>query len=253
MTVKRSFSLRRIALKQLAGVALAGVAAHVAAQPASRLAQAADAERRPGASQDASAPAGPTAQRPRLPASDSVKQLRAFLAANNSASGRFVQTLSRSGGQVLESTSGRFVFARPGRFRWVVDKPFEQVLVADGKQLWFYDKDLEQVTIRSLDNALASTPAAILFGSESIDKGFEVADLGLLDGVSWVDAEPRSTDQGFDRIAIGMRGGMPVAMEVRDAFGRISQFQFSELDTHPKIAADTFSFVPPAGADVIKQ
>ena len=34
--------------------------------------------------------------------------------------------------QRAASSSGRFVFQRPGKFRWTYDKPYEQVIVADG-------------------------------------------------------------------------------------------------------------------------
>ena len=40
--------------------------------------------------------------------------------------------------------------ARPGRFRWDYEQPYQRVVVANGKQLWLYEADLEQVTVRSL-------------------------------------------------------------------------------------------------------
>ncbi len=40
------------------------------------------------------------------------------------------------------------MFARPGKFIWTYQKPYEQVLQADGDQLYIYDKDLNQVTVK---------------------------------------------------------------------------------------------------------
>jgi hypothetical protein len=42
----------------------------------------------------------------------------------------------------------QFEFQRPGKFRFNYTKPFEQLIVADGKTLWLYDADLNQVTQR---------------------------------------------------------------------------------------------------------
>ena len=182
-----------------------------------------------------------------------LEQLREFLEQTRSARGAFTQKVLRASGQTLESTSGQFAFTRPGKFRWDVQRPFEQLMVADGEQLWFYDKDLNQVTIRKLGDALGSTPAAILFGSSELDKGFTLKALDERDGVAWVEALPKSTEQGFDRIAIGLRDGLPVAMEVRDAFGRTSMFAFSGIERNAQIEPQSFSFTPPQDADIVRQ
>ncbi|NLD68170.1 MAG: outer membrane lipoprotein chaperone LolA [Limnobacter sp.] len=186
-------------------------------------------------------------------AADGLAQLQAFLTDTQSARGEFTQRVLRAGGQTLESTSGEFAFQRPGKFRWDVQRPFEQLMVADGKQLWFYDKDLNQVTIRELGDALGSTPAAILFGSAELERGFELKDLGEQDGIAWVEALPKSADQGFDRIAIGFRDGLPAAMEVNDAFGRVSVFGFTGIERNARIPPDDFRFTPPPGVDTVRQ
>ena len=192
-----------------------------------------------------------------LPAANALagglEQLQQFLEQTRSARGAFTQKVLRASGQTVESTSGEFAFARPGKFRWDVQRPFEQLMVADGEQLWFYDKDLNQVTIRKLGDALGSTPAAILFGSSDLARSFTLKALDERDGLEWIEALPKSTDQGFDRIAIGLRGGLPIAMEVRDAFGRTSVFAFSDIEPNPQLDPRSFSFTPPAGADIVRQ
>lgn len=182
-----------------------------------------------------------------------LDQLRGFLTDTRSARGEFTQKVLRANGQTLESTQGAFAFARPGKFRWEVRKPFEQLMVADGERLWFHDKDLNQVTIQKLGAAVASTPAALLFGSSELEKAFTLSEQGERDGLEWVEALPKQTDQGFDRIVIGLRDGLPAVMEVRDAFGRTSVFAFDAIQRNPELAASLFRFAPPAGADVIEQ
>lgn len=186
-------------------------------------------------------------------AQGAIEQLRRFVADTRSARGEFTQRTLKGAGQTAQTASGRFAFSRPGRFRWEVLKPFEQLMVADGERVHFYDRDLEQVTVRKLANSLGSSPAAILFGSNDLEKDFALSDAGPFDGLDWLDAKPRSSDAGFDHIRIGFRSGLPAAMEVRDAFGRTTVFSFTGIERNAQVAAETFRFVPPKGADVIEE
>ena len=67
-------------------------------------------------------------------------------------------------------------------------------VVADGEQLFIFDKDLNQVTIKKLGNALGSSPAAILFGSNDLEKNFTVTEGGMRDGLEWLQAKPKDKD-----------------------------------------------------------
>ncbi|HET9023096.1 MAG TPA: outer membrane lipoprotein chaperone LolA [Burkholderiaceae bacterium] len=183
----------------------------------------------------------------------SLDQLRAFLTQTTSARGEFVQRVAARSSSAQPVSSGRFVFQRPGRFRWTYDKPYEQVIVADGTRLVLYDKDLNQVTIRRLGAALPSSPASILFGSNEFEKEFEVTDAGMRDGLEWVQAKPRAKDSTFERIEIGFRDGLPQAMRLADNFGQVTQLVFSKVERNPKLDPEPFKFTPPKGADVLTE
>lgn len=185
--------------------------------------------------------------------SSAYAEFQAFLKNTRSARGSFRQQVLHASGRVLETTEGSFAFARPGKFRWDVQKPYEQLLVADGEQLYFFDRDLNQVTIRKLGDAIASTPAAILFGNESIERDFLFTEAGLHEGLLWLEASPRTREAGVERIVIGMRAGLPEAMDVVDSFGRTSRFTFRMLERNSSIDATLFGFRIPPGADVIRQ
>jgi len=183
----------------------------------------------------------------------SIDQLRAFLTQTSSARGEFVQRVSARSGSAQPVASGRFAFQRPGKFRWIYEKPYEQVIVADGERLVLYDKDLNQVTIRKLGAALPSSPASILFGSNEFEKEFEVTDAGARDGLEWVRAKPRAKESTFELIEIGFRDGLPQAMRLADNFGQVTQLIFSKLERNPKLGTETFGFTPPKGADVLTE
>src|SRR5690606_13689128 len=132
-------------------------------------------------------------------------QLRDFVAKVHSASGSFAQsTLAQNKAQVPQT--GHFAFKRPGKFRWEVQRPYEQLIVADGKRVLQYDPDLAQLTERGIDQSIGASPAAILFGSGSLDTSFELTPLPDDQGMQWLRAVPREADAGFRHMDIGFAG-----------------------------------------------
>jgi len=184
-----------------------------------------------------------------------LDQFKSFVASTKSAKGEFTQQqLGKSkSGKAAAASSGTFVFARPGKFIWTYQKPYEQILQADGDQLYIYDKDLNQVTTRKLGNALGSSPAAILFGSNNLEQNFTLSEAGERDGMEWLTATPKTKDTSFEQISIGLKGGVPLAMELKDTFGQTSRLTFTNFQRNPQLGAQQFTFVTPQGADVVKQ
>jgi outer membrane lipoprotein carrier protein len=181
-----------------------------------------------------------------------IEQLRGFVSDTRSASGAFTQQVVRTSGRPGETSSGNFAFTRPGKFRWAVQRPYEQLIVADGERLHFYDADLRQVTVRRMGDALAATPAALLFGTADLDASFVFSEMGERDGLAWLEAVPKSKESGFDRIQLGLRGGAPMAMEVRDAFNQVTRFTFRDVERNRPLDQNLFRFTPPPGVDVIR-
>ena len=178
-----------------------------------------------------------------------------FLAFNSStktATARFDQQVLDRSGKVVERAAGTFAFARPGKFRWTYEKPNKQLLVGDGHKLWIYDPDLAQVTVKRIDQAISSTPAALLAGKDDITKLFTLRDAGSADGLNWVEALPKAQDTGFERVRLGLNGRTLAAMELFDQLGGRTMLRFSDLKANASVAADTFTFTPPAGADVLE-
>lgn len=181
-----------------------------------------------------------------------LEQFKAFVASTKAAKGEFSQRqIKKSDGSMSTPASGNFVFARPGKFIWTYLKPYEQVLQADGEQLYIFDKDLNQVTVKKLGDALGSSPAAILFGSNDLEKNFSLAEAGTHDGLEWMSATPKAKESTFEKISIGLRNGVPEAMELHDSFGQSSLLSFKNFQKNPPLGASFFKFSVPKGADVL--
>jgi outer membrane lipoprotein carrier protein len=184
-----------------------------------------------------------------------LDQFKSFVATTKAAKGEFTQQQQRKSqaGKISPVSSGSFVFARPGKFIWNYTKPYDQLLQADGDQLYIYDKDLNQVTVKKLGNALGSSPAAILFGSNDLEKNFTLSEAGTRDGLEWLNAVPKAKDTTFEQISIGLKNGTPEAMELKDTFGQTSVLKFTSFQRNPSLGAQQFKFEIPKGAEVNKQ
>src|SRR5690606_32633675 len=90
-------------------------------------------------------------------AADATAQLRHFIDTVQSATGEFTQeSMDKAAGKKAPQ-NGAFSFKRPARFKWHVLKPYEQLIVSDGKVVYQYDPDLQQVTERSVDKSIGAS------------------------------------------------------------------------------------------------
>jgi len=183
---------------------------------------------------------------------DTIAKLKAFIASTHSGQANFTQDVLDKDGKKIQAASGTMQFVRPGKFRWVYQKPYEQLIVGDGEKFWLYDTDLNQVTVKKLDAALGSSPAALLSGSNEIERSFSLKDSGEKDGLDWLEAKPKSQDTSFSSIRMGFNAQSELAvMELHDAFGHKTVLRFTGMQRNPQLAPQLFKFVPPKGADVL--
>ncbi len=193
-----------------------------------------------------------------------IEQLKQFVKTVRAAQGEFVQQQMRSPKpnepqdkpKMIRQTSGQFVFQRPGRFVWDTQKPYEQKLIMDGKQLLMWDKDLNQLTIRLANQALAASPAAILFGDVALDQQFDLEEAGTKTNLQWVNLKPKAKsgqgDLPYTQIAIGMSSGLPKALELTDGFGSMVLVIFNSMQINPNVDPSRFQFKPPQGAEIVR-
>ncbi|MEP6942474.1 MAG: outer membrane lipoprotein chaperone LolA [Betaproteobacteria bacterium] len=181
----------------------------------------------------------------------SLAQLRAFVRETQTLRASFTQTVFDAQGRQTAQASGEFSIARPGQFRWNVDKPYKQLLVGDGDRVWIYDPDLNQVISRKSDKALGSTPAALLSGRDEVEAAFDWREQPAKDGLDWLSATPKDKDAAFRELRLGFDSAGLSALEVFDNFSQHTVIRFSKLERNPKLDPGLFRFKPPAGADVV--
>jgi outer membrane lipoprotein carrier protein len=182
----------------------------------------------------------------------SIEKLRAFAAQTQSARADFSQRMLGKDGKLEQTSTGKLVFSRPGKFRWEYRKPYEQLIIGDGEKLWVYDKDLNQVTVKKMRGALGSSPAELLAGSNEIEDHYNLNAMGVKGGLDWLDAYPTDGDSMFEKVRLGFKGNGLDTMELHDRLGQVTVIRFTKVQRNPKLDATAFRFTPPEGADVLQ-
>ncbi len=183
--------------------------------------------------------------------SASLERFSEFINQTLTARGEFEQKIFDHNRKLLQESRGVLAFSRPGKFRWTYVKPYAQLIVGDGSKIWIYDEDLKQVTVKKLDQALGSTPAALLAGNNQAMRAFNLSDQGTKGGLEWLEALPRDKEGSFERIRMGFGASGLEIMELLDSFGQTTVLRFVSLQRNPKLDPGLFRFSPPKGADVI--
>lgn len=177
--------------------------------------------------------------------------LHAFLEDVKTLSARFEQTLVDADDNLVEESSGTLEIARPGRFRWTYEEPYEQLLVADGRNVWSYDVDLEQVTVKPQAEVLGNTPAILLGGGGNVLDDFDIVETFEDRGTTWVRLQPKRDDGGFRTVDLGFDGDVLQRMIFRDTLGQSTLIALHDVTVNAPLDAARFRFEPPAGTDVV--
>lgn len=188
---------------------------------------------------------------PVLAHAGAIDQLRAFLDNTRSYKADFEQSVQSRNARTPQLSTGTLAILRPGKLRWEIRQPYPQLVVSDGEKVWIHDPELQQVTVRQAGQAISGSPAALLAGSNELEKNFGLSEIGEAEGLSWVEAIPKSAESGFERVRIGMAGREMKVMVLHDNFGQTTHIRLLRGERNPPLAAALFRFTPPPGSDVI--
>lgn len=182
------------------------------------------------------------------PLAAAADPLERFYSDTRTLAGRFTQTVRDANGTVTEESRGTFAIERPGRFRWDYETPYEQTIVADGRELWVYEPDLDQATVRPIDDQTADAPGLLLSGARFPRELFEVS--AGADG--WLTLTPRRKDSSLGAVRLRLAGDSVRTLELADGLGQTTRIEFEDTQRNGPLPAGRFRFSPPAGIDVIR-
>lgn len=165
----------------------------------------------------------------------------------------FEQLILDGSGERLQEARGQMWLSRPGKFRWEVDAPYQQIVVSDGNEVYLYDPDLEQVTVQPLDTRVTHTPALLLSGSATeLTASYDVT-YQEDGGEETYTLVPSDADTLFEELKMTFDGERLGMLQMTDSTGQRTAIRFDNVEYNPAIEDSRFDFDIPDGADVIRE
>lgn len=187
-------------------------------------------------------------------AANATDQLAQLLTNLQRMKANFVQTVYDGNGRVIQQTKGNLALQRPGKFRWQVSAPSQQLLIADGSRTWFYDKSLQQVTVQKQKGVTQGSPAMLLSGStENLLNDFIVSQMPSNNGAQVFNLIPQQKNNMFKAVVLSFTQQKLTTMKLIDNFGQQTIINFSQVQVNPVLSATMFRFTTPRGVDVVSE
>lgn len=177
--------------------------------------------------------------------------LEQFASELNTFHATFEQVVLNSDGMIQDASEGEMWLSRPALFRWEYGGDFPETIVADGERIWLYDISLEQITLKDQSSLASDSPLTLLTDLSRLDEQFEVRDLGVNDGLAYVELRSITQDAEFDRLLLGIQGQELKLIAMEDAFGLRTEIRLQSSSRNPEIPAEFFDFQPPANVDIV--
>ena len=156
------------------------------------------------------------------------------LEGQNTASGTFRQTVTDINGAVAFSSTGRFAALKPHHFRWEIESPDRQLLVATPEAFWQWDKDLDVVILRDAPD-IKDLPISAIWN-------------GTVDDLPPSDAESGHLSDGVKNLSVRSPDENTIIVLFEDSLGQNSVFEFT-LETESVVTPSAFAVNVPDGVD----
>lgn len=162
----------------------------------------------------------------------------------------FYQYELMEGNQRAEENTGTVWMTKPDKFRWHYKKPYEQLIVADGKKVWVYDEDLEQVTVKPQKNDL--NPIYVMLNEELSNRNYHINYEVQDKKKHWISLTPKKKSEEVKKVWLGITDNIVQTIKMVNPYDQTLVFEFSKIKRNDKFSADLFIFKVPEGVDVIQ-
>lgn len=171
--------------------------------------------------------------------------------AIHSIQAHFKQTVYMNGRRV-SSSYGQFVVSRPGKLKWAIEKPHQQIFIANGQTIWIYEPELHQVTKKPQSKGIGGTAGLFLSNQPSLWIQRYKVTLPRGGENAMFELRAKTSNTPFSRVLLSFNHDKLVGLEFWDQMGQNSQIQLTQVKMNQAVAASYFNFSPPKHTDLIK-
>jgi outer membrane lipoprotein carrier protein len=198
--------------------------------------------------------------RPEPPLDSYIREVESSYRGVKSWKANFVQVY-RAGDRKRHET-GTVVLARGGRMRWDYKSPEIKLFLADGKTTELYVPDEKQLVRTPEKNSEDyREPFALLLARANLRRVFgRIEDAGPAPGAGpaprgrALRCFPKRADEGYDEVEVELTPALDVRrLVIRFSDRSVMEFTFDGIERNVSAPRSLFTFVPPAGTEVIDQ
>jgi chaperone LolA len=174
-------------------------------------------------------------------------------AAMSGKEASFTHRFTAKGFKSSQVESGSVVFGALPAMRWSYATPEEKLFVFDGTNSWFYVPADKQVTVGQVTDARKSELPFLLLGDPAARDKYFIVRQRAGKGAVVTTLEPRAKGSMVHAVTVSIDPATHLIqrIEYADREGNRTSFDFSGYHSRTASAA-TFTFVPPAGVQVIR-
>ena len=164
----------------------------------------------------------------------------------NTIAGRFEQSICSEDQGYCMDFAGKFSLARPDKFRFDINDPFEQVLVGDSSDLWVY---FPESSMARHTPGMRNPFFEILLNSST--DVFQAESLTTVDNATRLTLLPADSLASFQRIALLLNKDHYITqIDMDDGLGNHTKYSLLDVKYNARIAGSVFKFTPPEGTNV---
>lgn len=156
------------------------------------------------------------------------------LEGQNTASGTFQQTVMDINGAVAFSSTGRFAALKPHHFRWEIESPDRQLLIATSEAFWQWDKDLDVLILRDAPD-IKDLPISAIWN-------------GTVEHRPNVGVKAGQFGDELKDLSVHSPNENTIIVLFEDSLGQKTRFEFT-LEVQGAVNSSTFEISVPDGID----
>ena len=157
-------------------------------------------------------------------------------------------------GRRPRTESGDLYLRKPRRMRWDYQQPEGKLFLSDGKHIYFYSPTANRVEKMPLkESGDLRTPLAFLIGRLDLRRDFREFRAKPIGEDALIAALPKSKKSPYTRVEFLIGPDFRIRrLVVHGQDGSLMEFRFSGERLNPPLAADSFQFVMPEGAEFVE-
>jgi outer membrane lipoprotein carrier protein len=172
---------------------------------------------------------------------------------NHLASLRTSYTEHYAGMGMDRTETGILLLKKPGRMKWVYDKPAGKLFILDGKFGWSYtpgDAQAMRIPAKQLDDL--RSPLRFLLGHTELKKELDRLSVTPEGGGYSITGVPKGMAQRVKLLTLEVSATGAIArMRLEELDGSVTEFSFSNLQENVPVRDADFVFTPPLGVSVV--